>query len=168
VASERRPTYVFLRDDGVFDVPLDRVWDFVGSGTPHQQAHRHRGVRRRRLTPTSGQYSWEQPFRGATVRFTMRWTAFVPVGLAYEVLEGPFSGSKFFLSYRPEGQRTRVSVVGSFTSPDIPATSLASAVRRFFATEFEQDADAMRSFGRTAAPVKVSRPHGRGRRAGTS
>jgi hypothetical protein len=136
---------VFVLDsDGVFDVPIDEVWAFVGSGDHHSHAHRHAHFTRERLGERSGRYSWEQPFDGAPTRFTMRWTSFHPVGVAYDVLEGPLAGSKFFLYYVPLGDRTGVTVVGEFVSPTLPAGAIAAAVDRFFATEFEQDHAAMR------------------------
>lgn len=131
---------VFLQDEGsVFEAPIDVVWEFVGSGNRHSEAHGHRAVKRQRLADPSGVYSWEQPFDGAPTRFTMRWTSFPPVGIAYEVLEGPFTGSKFLLYYTPMGRRTGVTVVGEFVSPSLPDGQVETAVRRFFATEFDQD-----------------------------
>jgi hypothetical protein len=156
MAPRSDPAVVFLRDDGVFDAPLNEIWRFLGSGAEHERAHGHRGVRREVLGENSGNYSWEQPFDGAAVRFTMRWTEFVPVGVGYDVTEGPFVGSRFFLIYRPDGPRTEVSIVGAFTSPSIPLPALESAVRRFFATEFEQDSTAIRaSMRRQASPEAV-------------
>ena len=75
----------------------------------------------------------------------MRWTAFPLFGIAYEVLDGPFSGSKFFVYYRPRGTKTRVTIVGDFVSPTIPANRLESSVLAFFAREFEQDSAAIAS-----------------------
>ena len=139
---------VFLRDEGgVFEATLEEIWKFLGSGAPHSDAHHHREVRREILSENSGTYSWVQEFGGLSVRFTMRWVAFVPVGLAYEVLEGPFAGSKFFLYYTPNGVRTGVTVVGEFMSTSIPPAQLEAAVDRFFSDEFEQDRAALR--GRT-------------------
>lgn len=69
----------------------------------------------------------------------MRWTSFHPFGIAYEVLEGPFVGSTFFVYYRPRGATTRVTLVGDFLSPTIPPSRLEAAVLGFFAREFEQD-----------------------------
>ena len=136
---------VFIRDHGsVFDAPIDEVWRFVGSGAEHQEAHRHRKVRRSRPSGNSGTYSWEQETRGEPVRFTMRWTTFPPVGIAYEVLEGPFAGSTFFLYYEPKGRRTGVSIVGDFCSPTTPEAELPTAVADFFEKEFAQDSAALR------------------------
>jgi hypothetical protein len=115
---------VILRDEGsVFEAPLDEVWRFLGSGGPRARAHHHRNERRQPLPENSATYSWEQDFPGQPVRFTMRWVAFVPLGIAYEVLAGPFEGSKFFLNYTPSGLRTEVSAFGEFTSKTIPPSS---------------------------------------------
>ncbi|MCI4319066.1 MAG: hypothetical protein L3K23_02900 [Thermoplasmata archaeon] len=81
----------------------------------------------------------------------MRWTSFHPVGVAYDVLEGPFAGSRFFLYYTPRGQRTGVTVAGEFVSPTLPSGELEKAVDAFLATEFRQDRDALlRGTGRRA------------------
>lgn len=137
---------VFVRDESsVYDAPLHVVWDFFGSGQEHSEAHGHRDVHREKLSEKSGSYSWTQEFQGRSARFAMRWTSFRPLGLGYEVLEGPFAGSKFFLVYTPLGERTGVSVVGEFTSPTIPASQIADAVGAFFALEFEQDHAAIRA-----------------------
>jgi hypothetical protein len=150
---------VFLQDEGsVFGAPVEEVWRFVGSGDHHSHAHRHRKVRRRLLPGNSGSYSWEQDFLGRPERFTMRWSSFYPVGIAYAVLAGPLSGSKFFLYYVPRGPRTGVTVVGEFVSPTIPSEEVAAAVDRFFSTEFEQDRSAIEQdarSSRTASRVRL-------------
>ena len=137
---------VFLRDDGsVFDVPRDLVWEFFGSGEPHSRAHRHTRPRREHLTANSGIYRWEIDVDGTPTPFAMRWTAFPPLGLAYEVLDGPFAGSRFFLYYTPLGDRTGVTVVGEFTSPSLSDDRLPAAVDRFLSREFEEDSAALRA-----------------------
>ncbi len=145
VAARVRRTMVFVRDEGsVFDAPLAEVWKFVGSRDHHSAAHAHRRTERRAVAEHVGEYTWEQEFDGGATRFSMRWTAFAPLGVAYEVLEGPFAGSKFFLYYEPVGARTRVTVVGEFVSPTLPVAEIEPAVRRFFEREFEQDHAAIR------------------------
>jgi len=73
----------------------------------------------------------------------MRWRSFHPLGIAYEVLEGPFTGSRFFIVYEPRGPSTGVSVYGEFASPTIPEENLGPAVGGFFDLEFEQDRAAL-------------------------
>jgi len=98
------------------------------------------------LSENSGTYSWVQDFGGQPARFTMRWTTFIPLGIAYEVLAGPFSGSQFFLYYTPRGSQTGVTVVGEFTSGTLPPEELEASVDRFFSDEFEQDRAALREW----------------------
>ncbi len=142
---------VWVRDEGsLFDAPLALIWKFVGSGPAHSEAHRHRDARRAVLSDNSGEYSWVQDSDGVAERFTMRWTAFPPVGIAYEVREGPFAGSEFFLYYTPHGERTEVTVVGEFVGPDLPPDAVAQAALRFFAVEFDQDSAAIRELARSA------------------
>jgi len=137
---------VFVRDEGsVYNASLEEVWKFLSASERHSDAHQHRNFSRKELPGNSGEYSWEQEFEGKTERFSMRWTAFPLFGIAYEVLEGPFVGSKFFAYYRPRGNKTRVTIVGEFISPSIAAPQLESSVLRFFAKEFEQDSAAIAS-----------------------
>lgn len=151
---------MLVRDEGgVFGAPLEAVWRFVGSGVGHSEAHAHRRVRRRIFTPSSGRYSWEQEFDGRNARFTMRWRAFVPVGVVYDVLDGPFTGSRFILYYTPRGRRTEVGIVGEFRSPTLPPKQIPAAVRRFFAREFEQDRRAIESV--SARRLRRTGPPGR-------
>ena len=142
---------VFVRDEGsVYNAPLEVVWKFLSSDAQHSQAHGHRNAVGKELSANSGEYRWEQDFEGKAEPFTMRWTAFPLFGIAYEVLEGPFVGSKFFVYYRPRGNKTRVTIVGDFVSPSIPPLRLETSVLAFFAREFEQDSPAIAAMA--AAP----------------
>jgi len=148
---------VFIQEpEGVFDAPLAEVWEFVGSGDGHSSAHHHQKVRRLLDDPLHGRYSWEQPFDGVSTRFTMRWSSFWPLGVAYEVLEGPFEGSRFFLVYEPRGDRTAVSVVGEFVSRTLADDAIPAAVRRFFDLEYEQDRAAIQA--RSGGPARALPP----------
>lgn len=141
---------VFLRDEGsVFDAPLEDLWAFLDAGLVHSEGHGHRRIHRQRLSESSGVYTWEIPFEGTPTVFTMRWTAFVPVGIVYEVLEGPFTGSTFFLYYTPLGAKTGVSLVGEFRSPTLPPAETARAVEAFFAREFEEDSASIAAWRRS-------------------
>lgn len=131
---------VFYHDDaGEFEAPLDLVWAYFRSPGDHRTAHGHRHSRLESLTETCFLATWEQEFAGRSVEFQMRGTEFPPLGFAYEVLRGPFAGSKFFNYYRPRGPRTGVTLVGEFRSLTLPDGELEAAVRAFFDTEFEQD-----------------------------
>ncbi len=150
---------VYVRDtDGIFEAPLEDVWSFVGSGDSHSSSHDHQSVQRARHSENSGTYSWDQSFDGVNVRFSMRWTSYWPLGIAYDVLDGPFLGSKFFLIYEPRGRTTAVHVFGEFTSPTLPSSEVEPAVKRFFHKEFQQDTEALRRWTRKTSPE--SKPRG--------
>jgi len=130
----------FVRDEGsVYNAPLEEVWRFLSDREAHESVHHHREVEHKPLGENSGESVWVQDFEGKAERFRMRYTAFPMFGIAYEVQEGPLLGSKFFAYYRPRGPKTRVTVVGDFQSPTIPAARLEPVVLAFFALEFEQD-----------------------------
>ncbi|MFZ1023632.1 MAG: hypothetical protein WAN87_05815 [Thermoplasmata archaeon] len=131
---------VFIFDDsGVFEAPIGTVWTYFNSGLAHRSAHHHRKSKLEELSEASFVACWEQDYEGGPVVFRVHGTEYPPLGLAYEILEGPFVGSKFFIYYTPLGDRTRVSLVGEFASDSIPTAELESKVTDFFATEFEQD-----------------------------
>lgn len=137
---------VFVRDEGsVYNAPLRDVWRLLSSGPLHSEAHHHRRTERTSLPGNAGEYRWEQDFEGKPEMFSMRWTAFPPFGIAYEVLEGPFRGSKFFVYYRARGDKTRVTMVGEFVSPTIPPARVEASALAFFAREFEEDSAAISS-----------------------
>jgi hypothetical protein len=137
---------VFVRDEGsVYNAPLEEVWRFLSGGPAHSEAHHHRKTERKSLPGNAGEYTWEQDFEGKPEMFTMRWTSLPPFGIAYDVLQGPFAGSKFFVYYRPRGDKTRVTIVGDFASPTIPAARVEPSVLAFFAREFEEDSAAIAS-----------------------
>jgi hypothetical protein len=135
---------VFVFDDsGVFEAPIEIVWAYFNSGPAHRSAHHHRKSHLEELSETSFVASWEQDYNGGPVFFKMHGTEYPPLGLAYEILAGPFAGSKFFFYYTPVGDRTQVSLVGEFASDSIPAALLKSKVIDFFAIEFEQDREGL-------------------------
>ena len=135
---------VFVRDEGsVYNAPLEDVWRFLSSGPSHSEAHHHRNAEHKPLPGFYSEDTWEQDFEGKSEKFTVRWTALPPFGTAYDVLEGPFRGSKFFVYYRARGNKTRVTIVGDFVSPTIPAARVETAVLAFFAREFEEDSAAI-------------------------
>jgi hypothetical protein len=93
----------------------------------------------------------------------MAWASYYPVGIAYRVLAGPFSGSQFFLYYLPRGRRTGVTVVGDFVSPTIPSDEIPAAVDRFFSVEFDQDRHAIEVGSTRPRVASRARPQTRGR-----
>ena len=68
----------------------------------------------------------------------MRWRSFHHVGIALQVLEGPFAGSRFFRPYKPRDHVTAAGAVGRSISRTITVDALASSAETRFAAGFEQ------------------------------
>lgn len=57
--------------------------------------------------------SWEEDINGQTKKMKEKGTIFYPLGVVYEFMDGPFTGSKYFVYYIPqEDNKTRVILAG--------------------------------------------------------
>ncbi len=142
---------VHVRDEGaVLEATVDDIWRFLPSAA-HGPAHR--SVRHRTTRPEGENVviaSMERLWNGAWVKVVNRLTLYPPLGYVVEALEGPFAGSRSMTVYTPQGSRTRIDVFGEFVSPDIPASELEAAARRWLEETYDEDAPALRAFAGTA------------------
>jgi hypothetical protein len=143
---------VHVADEGAwFDGSIQTVWRYLGSGEPHSRAHRT--MRNRTSRPVADnvtEATMERLWRGSWVKVVNRLSVFPPLGYVVEVLEGPLAGSKFFVVYTPEGDRTRVDVHGEFASPTLPHPELESAAREWLGVLYDEDAPGIRSLQSSA------------------
>jgi hypothetical protein len=130
---------VFIFDDGsIFKAPLDKVWKLNQS----EGEHSHPSLRNQKGEPQGEHFilSYETKLPdGSWAKNKVRTTAFPPVGIAFETLEGPMAGSKSFQFYTPKGNETAVTVVGEYVSKGVPDAALKGAVLAFLGTVFEED-----------------------------
>jgi hypothetical protein len=134
-------------EKSTFDAPIETVWKYL----QHPEAHggAHKGSRNRSMKPlteSSFIVSWEQNINGNWVKFTNRITAFPPLGMASEQLEGPMAGSRMFTIYTPRGSKTEVAVHGEMVSPTVPPAQLEAMVRMAWENAFNEDAAGIREF----------------------
>jgi hypothetical protein len=145
---------VFIEDrEGVFDAPIDKVWRLA-------QAHATEGpkihpgaknVVTEMLSENTFVNGWDQEMEGQTVRIRVKGTIFYPLGVAFEVMEGPFAGSTYFVYYIPrEDNKTNVVAVGDFRSAPVDPTvgddeRLRSMVLSTLEKVFEEDSAYMRN-----------------------
>jgi len=130
---------VFIFDEGSsFKAPIDKVWKLNQS----QGEHSHPSLRNQ-----SGEqqgenfilsYETQMP-DGSWAKSKVKTTAFPPVGIAFETLEGPMAGSKSFQFYTPKGNETGVTVVGEYVSKGVPDAALKGAVLAFLGAVFDED-----------------------------
>jgi hypothetical protein len=130
---------VFIFDEGSkFKAPLAKVWELNQS----EGEHSHPSLKNQKAEQQGEHviltYQTENP-DGTWATHKVRTTAYPPVGIAFETIEGPMAGSKSFQYYTPRGNETSVTVVGEFAAKGIPEANLKQAVMGFLETVFNED-----------------------------
>jgi hypothetical protein len=130
---------VFIFDEGSkFKAPLDKVWRLNQS----EGEHNHPSLRNQKAEQQGDHvvvsYETAMP-DGTWVKHKSRMTAFPPVGVAFETIEGPLAGSRSFQYYTPKGSETGVTVVGEFVSKLMPEDQLKKSVMAFLDTVYNED-----------------------------
>lgn len=141
---------VFIEDrEGVFDASIDKVWKLV-------QAHIKEGskihpsaknVVTEMLNDNTFINSWNEKISGQTVKIKAKGTMFYPLGVAFEMIEGPLAGSTYLIYYIPRpDNKTGVVLVGEFRSTSIDPTvgdeeRLRSMVLSTFEKVFYEDCE---------------------------
>ena len=146
---------VFIEDrEGEFDAPIDKVWKFVQLHFTHRtKIHPHiKNLVTEMPDNNTFIISWDDNIDGQPVRIKRKGTIFYPVGIAYEMMEGPFAGSTYFIYYIPrENDKTNVVVAGEFRSSFVDPDSdendekLCSMVLSTFEKVFEEDCEYLKN-----------------------
>jgi hypothetical protein len=141
---------VYVKDEGsTFDAPLDIVWKYIQDGEVHDAQHKTtRQPKFESVSEVTMIYAAERNFRGKWAPDRMRISAFPPVSMVIEWLDGILAGSKLVYVYSPRGEKTGIDVYGEFTSPSLPPHDVETAAREWLASEFDEDAPAIRALAR--------------------
>ena len=134
---------VHIEDSGsFFDAPIDKIWKLVEAhGTDLTKIHPDmKNVKAEMVSENSNVVGYDNEMQGQTIRSKIKITSYYPLGLAFEMLEGPLAGSKFFNYYIPSGNRTGITAVGEFKSSSMNDDMIRQAVKSMFDTGFDQDA----------------------------
>lgn len=145
---------VFIEDrEGVFDASIDKVWKLV-------QAHIKEGskihpsaknVVTEMLNDNTFINSWNEEINGPSVKIKAKGTMFYPLGVAFEMMEGPLTGSTYLIYYIPRpDNKTGVVLVGEFRSASIDPTvgdeeRLRSMVLSTFEKVFYEDCEYLKN-----------------------
>ena len=136
----------FIQDSGsVFEAPLEMVRklaeDHVEQGNKIHPNTRNNKTEI--IGETSFINSWEQDDENSqTIRMKVKGTTYYPLGIAFEILEGPFADSKYFVYYfllDNDNSKTGVTVVGDFKSNVIPEEQIKLTVLSFLEKVFSED-----------------------------
>ena len=144
---------VFIEDrEGIFDASIDKVWKLV-------QAHVKEGsiihpsaknVVTELLDDNTFINSWNEEINGQSISIKVKGRMFYPVGVVFEMIEGPFAGSTYLIYYIPRpDNKTGVVLAGEFRSLSIDPTvgddeRLRSMVLSTFEKVFYEDCEYLR------------------------
>ena len=134
---------VHIEDSGsFFDAPIDKIWKLVEAhGTDLTKIHPDmKNVKAEMVSENCNVVGYDNEMQGQTIRSKIKITAYYPLGLAFEMLEGPLAGSKFFNYYIPSGNRTGITAVGEFKSSSMSDDMIRQAVKSMLDNGFDQDA----------------------------
>ena len=96
------PAIVFIEDrEGIFDAPIDKVLKLAKAHSS-QGSKIHPSAKNIETTMLDDKAfinSWCEDIQEETVKIKMKWTIFYPLGIAFEMIEGPFLGSTYFIYY---------------------------------------------------------------------
>jgi hypothetical protein len=145
---------VFIEDrEGIFDASIDKVWKLV-------QAHVKEGsiihpsaknVVTEMLDDNTFINSWNEEINGQSISIKVKGRMFYPVGVVFEMIEGPFAGSTYLIYYIPRpDNKTGVVLAGEFRSLSIDPTvgddeRLRSMVLSTFEKVFYEDYEYLRN-----------------------
>jgi uncharacterized membrane protein len=130
---------VRIRDDGVFDAPIDRVWKYWNDNA----AHNHTSFQVTKVLEQKGNaMTVMAKIRNSSGAFDtdkLLMTVNQPKGFSVEYLSGSMKGSKQTHTYTSQGNKTRVDVDGEFVSPGVADNDIKKGVLAYFAQAFEED-----------------------------
>ena len=145
---------VFIEDrEGIFDASIDKVWKLV-------QAHVKEGsiihpsaknVVTELLDDNTFINSWNEEINGQSISIKVKGRMFYPVGVVFEMIEGPFAGSTYLIYYIPRpDNKTGVVLAGEFRSLSIDPTvgddeRLRSRVLSTFEKVFYEDCEYLKN-----------------------
>ena len=142
------PIMVFIEDrEGIFDAPIDKVWKLAKAHSV-EGSKIHPSAKNIETTMSDDNTfinSWYEHIHEQTVKIKMKGTIFYPLGIAFEMIEGPFAGSTYFVYYVPRSDnKTGVVLAGEFRSLSIDPTvgddeRLRSVVSSTLEKVFEED-----------------------------
>ncbi len=140
---------VQVKDDGVFDAPVDRIWKYLND--PNPGIHSHRAIVSARTLEqkgTSMTQEWEMrnPDGKTTRKETWRMTFSPPTGMQMESLAGVSKGTKYSNNYTPMGNRTKVEVAGEFRMQGLDDIATKQMALQFLAQVFEEDQANLRNY----------------------
>jgi len=138
---------VYLKDEGVFDAPIDKIWRFLQDDNAD---HEHRGVTFSKVLEKSGKImvvEMDTTSRdGKKFKQTAKFTFNPPKGFDMEFLSGPMIGTKHTHTYTPMGEKTKVEVAGEFKIQGLDEQAVRKAALAQLEELFNEDNAALKQY----------------------
>jgi hypothetical protein len=134
---------------GVFDAPIEVVWDYIEKDQEfHPKAHGTslRNFEGKDFSEITSLVSCEVRSGGRWRRMVSRYTSIRPAVRINEELEGPYAGSKMVFLYSPRGKRTAIDVLCFMQSSELTAEEIQRDTLRSLAKTFTEDAPFVRRY----------------------
>ncbi len=140
---------VQVRDDGVYDASVDKIWKFLQDQTPG--VHNHRAIVAAKTLEAAGNsvtQEWEMrnPDGKSTRKETWRMTFNPPAGFEMESLAGVSKGTRYNHRYTPMGNKTRVEVQGDFKMQGMDEATTRKAALGFLTQVFDEDTQSLQTY----------------------
>lgn len=140
---------VHVKDDGVFDASIDKIWKYLGDESPG--VHNHRSIAGARTVENRGnEMVQEMEMRnpdGKTTRMeTWRFVMNPPSGFEMESLSGASKGTRYTHRYTPMGAKTRVEVEGDFRMQGMDEAATRKAALGYLSDLFNEDNAALKKY----------------------
>ena len=126
--------------EGVFEVPINKVWELLNS----PQSHEHRAIKRRRLIATQGslitiEVEVLDPDGKDTHFETWKMKMYPPKGYDLEISGGPMDGTKLTHRYTPMGGKAKVEVSGDVKVTGLADADALAAAEKFMDELYDED-----------------------------
>jgi hypothetical protein len=133
---------VRIKDDGVFDASIDKIWKYLQDDRP--EVHQHRAILGAKvMNETENQIVQEMellnPDGKTSRKETWRLTFDPPRGTEIESLDGITKGTRYSNRYTAVGGKTRIEVEGDFKMQGMDDASTKKAALGFLAEMFDED-----------------------------
>lgn len=139
---------VRIRDEGVFDAPIDKVWKYVNDP---EGRHEHPAFRMGKILEQAGnrmvvEADVRDPGGKGSHKETWKFVFNPTKSFDMEYLSGPSKGSKHTHTYTPLGDKTRVVVEGDFQIQGLDESQTRKAVLDYFEMVFNEDNAALKKY----------------------
>ena len=138
---------VYLKDEGVFDAPVDKIWRFLQDDDAD---HEHRSVKSSKVLERSDKQMVVEMEStapdGKTFKQTAKFTFNPPKGFDMEFLSGPMTGTKHTHTYTPMGSKTKVEVAGDFKIQGLDEQATRKAVLAQLNELFDEDNASLKQY----------------------